>query len=205
MSSDVEAAYSDRAVEYVEKLGSISFAHSSDLQLITSWAGQVRGPLLDAGCGPGHWTAYLTEQGNDARGVDQVPEFIDHARETYPDTAFQLGSFDRLADADGSFSGILAWYSLIHHEPHAIRAVLGEFSRVLRPDGVLLMGFFVGPVVEPFDHAVVTAYRWPPEDLAVELRAAGFEIMETHTRTGFHPKPRPHGAIMAKLVTASTA
>lgn len=202
MPSDVEAAYSDRAAEYVEKIGSISSVHPSDLQLVTSWAEQVRGSLLDAGCGPGQWTAYLTDQGNEARGVDQVPEFIEHARTTYPDVTFELGSFDRLRDATGSVGGILAWYSLIHHEPSTIRGALEEFSRVLRPDGALLVGFFTGLVVEPFDHTVVTAYRWPPEALANELRAAGFEVIETHTRMGRHPKPRPHGAIVAQRAPA---
>lgn len=201
MLSIVEAAYSDRADEYVDKIGSISSAHPSDVHLITSWAAQVTGPLLDAGCGPGQWTAYLSERGNDARGVDQVPEFIDHARATYPRAAFELGSFNRLPDAAGSIGGILAWYSVIHHEPRTIRAALDEFSRVLRPGGSLLVGFFIGPVVEPFDHAVVTAYRWPPEVLAIELQAAGFEVIETHTRTGRDPKPRPHGAIIARLAS----
>jgi len=199
MTSNVEVAYSNRAAEYVEKLGSMAAVHPSDLQLITSWAAHVKGPLLDAGCGPGHWTSYLAGQGSDARGIDQVPEFIDHARLTYPSVAFELGSFNRLPCPVGSVGGILAWYSLIHHEPSTIRTTLEEFARVLRPGGALLTGFFIGPVVEPFDHTVVTAYRWPPEALADELQAAGFDVVETHTRTGRHPKPRPHGAILAQL------
>ncbi|KQX07660.1 MULTISPECIES: class I SAM-dependent methyltransferase [unclassified Leifsonia] len=205
MSSEVETAYSHRAAEYVEKLSSTSSAHASDLQLITAWAAEVDGPILDAGCGPGHWTAHLVDQGYDARGLDQVPEFIDHARESFPHVAFERGSIDRLPDATGSVGGILAWYSLIHDEPPALRAALHEFSRVLRPDGLLLVGFFTGPAVEPFDHAVVTAYRWPPEALAAELQAAGFEVMETHTRTGRDPKPRPHGAIIARKRKAANS
>ena len=200
MSSDVEAAYSNRAAEYIDKIGSADAAHPSDRQLIASWAAQVTGSLLDAGCGPGHWTAYLAEQGNDARGIDQVPEFIEHARRTHPSVGFELGSIDRLPDATGSVGGILAWYSLIHHEPATVRATLQEFARVLRPGGGLLAGFFIGPVVEPFDHTVVTGYRWPPDALGDELRAAGFEVIETHTRTGRDPRPRPHGAIVAQLV-----
>ena len=64
------------------------------------------------------------------------------------------------------------------------------------------MGFFVGLVVEPFDHTVVTAYRWSPEALSTELHSAGFEVIETHTRTGRDPKPRPHGAIVARLAAS---
>lgn len=59
MASDVEASYSARADEYTEQLGSMFEVHPSDVQLVTAWAEQVDGTLLDAGCGPGHWTSYL--------------------------------------------------------------------------------------------------------------------------------------------------
>ncbi|WP_211368115.1 class I SAM-dependent methyltransferase [Microbacterium rhizomatis] len=199
MSSDVESAYSARAADYVEQLGSVDSLHPSDRALIKSWAAQVDGPIVDAGCGPGHWSAYLAEHGHDIRGVDQVPEFVDHARRTYPHISFELGSLDRLRDSSGSVGGILAWYSLIHHEPSTVRTALEGFARVMRPNGSVLVGFFIGAQVEPFDHAVVTAYRWSAEALSNELRAAGFEVIETHTRIGRNPKPRPHGAIIAQL------
>jgi SAM-dependent methyltransferase len=199
MPSDVEASYSHRAAEYTDNLGSMTAFHPSDVQLVTTWADQIDGPLLDAGCGPGHWTGYLAERGSDARGVDQVPSFIDHARKTYPQVPFEVGSIDALTDASGSIGRVLAWYSLIHHEPGTIHRPLAEFARVLRPGGGLLLGFFIGPVVEAFDHAIVTAYRWSPEALSEELGRAGFEVIETHTRTGIRSKPRPHGAILARL------
>jgi SAM-dependent methyltransferase len=173
--------------------------HPSDVHLVTSWAATIDGPLLDAGCGPGHWTAHLARQGNDVRGVDQVPSFIDHARRTYPGVPFTAGSIDGLADPPGLYGGILAWYSLIHHEPRAIRVALDEFARVLRPAGGLLVGFFLSSDVEPFNHAVVTAYRWPADAMEEELRAAGFDVIETHTRTASETKPRPHAAIVARL------
>jgi SAM-dependent methyltransferase len=199
MAPDVEASYSDRAIEYTERFGSMSSVHPSDLQLVTTWAEQIDGSLLDAGCGPGHWTGYLARRGRFVRGVDQVAGFIDHARTTYPEALFEVGSIDALTDASDSVDGILAWYSLIHHEPDSIHRPLTEFARVLRPGGGLLLGFFIGSTVEAFDHAIVTAYRWSVESLTAELHAAGFEVIEAHTRTGFRSKPRPHGAIIARL------
>jgi len=197
MASEVEASYSRRADEYAKHFGSIATVHPSDVQLVTTWADQIDGSLLDAGCGPGHWTNYLSERGVDVHGVDQVEGFIGHAREAYPGVPFEVGTIDELTNATRSIGGIFAWYSLIHHSRETIQLALSEFARVLRPKGGLLVGFFVGPTVEPFDHAIVTGYRWSPEALADELRKAGFEIIETHTRTGFHPRPRPHGAIVA--------
>ena len=71
-----------------------------------------------------------------------------------------------------------------------------EFARVIRPGGGLLVGFFEGATVSAFDHAVTTAYRWPVAELGQQLAIAGFEVIETHTRTGHGY--RPHGAISAR-------
>jgi SAM-dependent methyltransferase len=199
MASDVTASYSHRAARYTKHLGSMTTVHPSDLQLVTSWAATVDSPLLDAGCGPGHWAGHLAEQGCDVRGVDQVSAFINHARHTYPTVPFALGDIDALADASDSYGGVLAWYSLIHHKPGDITRALDEFARILRPGGRLLVGFFLGAHVEPFEHAIAAAYRWPADALANELRAAGFTVIETHTRTGLNAQPRPHGAILAQL------
>lgn len=193
---DVGSAYARRADEYTELLGSMDAMHPSDRQLVDTWAAGVSGPAIDAGCGPGHWTDHLHRGGMDVRGIDLVPEFIDHARAAHPSTRFDVGSIDALPDPTGTVGGILAWYSLIHHEPAEIATPLAEFARVLRPGGDLLIGFFEGPTIETFEHAVVTAHRWPVAELGDRLQQAGFEVIETHARTG--PKHRPHGAILAR-------
>lgn len=196
MTEAVRAAYSRRAAEYADLLGSMNAVHPSDRQLVTTWAGTVQGDVIDAGCGPGHWTGFLSELGLTVRGVDLVPEFIERARAAHPDLPFTVGSIDALEIEAGTVGGVLSWYSLIHSEPATIRAPLREFARVLGPGGGLLIGFFEGPVVEPFDHAVVSAYRWPVGSLASELEAVGFEVVETHTRTT--TGQRPNAAIVAR-------
>jgi SAM-dependent methyltransferase len=189
-------AYTDRAAEYADVLGSMASVHPSDAQLVTSWGDRITGPAIDAGCGPGHWTAHLAARGLDIRGIDLVPDFIEHARAHHPDARFDLGSVDALDAESGSVGGVLAWYSLIHHDPETIGTPLAEFARVLRPGGELLIGCFEGPTVEAFDHAVVTAYRWPLAELSERLRGTGFEVVETHSRTSLDH--RPHGAILAR-------
>lgn len=194
---DVEASYADRAEEYVRVVGSIEVAHPSDKQLVTDWARAIGGPVIDVGCGPGQWTNHLLMQSVDVRGIDPTHTFVEHARTTYPKCRFDDGRAEDLDAQSGSVAGILAWYSLIHHDPSDIRFAFEEFARVLRPGGKLLIGFFEAPTLEPFDHAVITAYRWPVEALSAQLDAAGFTTVETHTRTG--PGCRPHGAILAEL------
>jgi SAM-dependent methyltransferase len=199
MGMSVAAAYTERAAEYVEHLGTMGSVHPSDVQLVSAWAASVGGPLLDAGCGPGHWTAFLAEQGHDVRGIDAVPAFIDHARAAHPGVPFTTGSIDALDAPADTHGGVLAWYSLIHHDPESVRLPLDEFARILQPGGTLLVGFFVGPTVQSFDHAIVTAWRWPAEALEQELQSAGFDVVETHTRVAASGTPRPHGAVLARL------
>jgi len=196
---DVEAAYARRAAEYAEQLGTMTAVHPADEHLVTTWARGLDGPVLDAGCGPGHWTAHLAARGVDVRGLDRVPAFVEHARAAHPGVAFEVGDLEALPHGDGSLAGVLAWYSLVHHEPTAIGHALDEAVRVLRPGGGLLVGFFVGDEVEPFDHAVVTAWRWRPDALARAVRDSGLTVVEVHTRTGTPTGPRPHGALLARL------
>ena len=197
MALETTTAYARRAVEYSEQLGSMTAVHPVDLELVTGWADRLEGPVIDAGCGPGHWTGYLADRGVKIRGVDLVPSFIDHARLEHPHVSFAVGDIGTLPDAAGSIAGVLAWYSLIHHELGALRDALAEFARVLRPGGELLLGFFEGAALEQFDHAITTAYRWPVYALSDELHSAHFDVIETHTRTG--PGYRPHGAILARV------
>ncbi|MGN7223310.1 class I SAM-dependent methyltransferase [Curtobacterium flaccumfaciens] len=196
MTERVTAAYSARADEYAALLGSMDAVHLDDRALVDAWAAGQSGPLIDAGCGPGHWTAHLARQGHRVSGIDGTPEFVEHARRTHGASVdFRVGSLDALPLADGSVDGVLAWYSVIHHEPSRIGGPLAEFRRVLAPGGGLLLGFFEGDAVEAFDHAVVTAYRWPVASLVALLDEAGFDVVDVHTRTD--PGHRPHGAISA--------
>lgn len=192
----VGESYSVRSREYIDLVGSIGSTHPSDRVLVESWAGTLHGQVLDAGCGPGQWTAFLSECGLSAYGIDLVPEFVEYARRTYPHLTFHLGGYAAPELETAALGGVLAWYSLIHHDPETIGRPLEAFARMIRPGGGLLVGFFEGPAVEPFDHAVTTAYRWPADDLARELRAAGFDVLEIHTRRV--EGHRPHGAISAR-------
>lgn len=200
---NVESAYSHRASEYIEHLGTPEAVHPSDRQLIRTWAKGTDGPVLDAGCGPGHWTNYMVSQGASASGVDLVHGFISSARTRFPDIHYEVGSIDQLDVESGSLGGILCWYSLIHHSPDTVRGTLTEFARTIRPDGGLLLGFFDGPAIESFDHAVITAYRWPVNRMALELNEAGFDVVETHTRTG--EGYRPHAAIVAQRASSPSS
>ena len=201
--SDVQSAYSARADEYVSVLGSIEAMHEPDRQLIFRWASQLSGRIVDAGCGPGHWTDFLSKLGSDVEGVDLVPAFIDQAQARFPNVPFRVAPFDGLDLPAGRVAGILAWCSVIHLDPGRVPVVLEEFARSLEPDGSLLLGFFEGARLEQFPHAVTAAYFWPVEEMTRLLENAGFVVEEIHTRVD--PNRRPHAAIMARRVAAHAA
>jgi SAM-dependent methyltransferase len=183
-------------MEYIELLGSIGSVHPSDLETVSTWASDVHGDLIDAGCGPGHWTNFLTQRGSTARGIDQVPEFIAHATNAYPSVDFAIESFESIDAVSSSIGGVLSWYSLIHYEPGAIQVPLREFSRAMKPGGALLVGFFEGAEVERFAHAVTPAYRWPVDAISSELDRAGFDVLESHVR--MTRGQRSHAAVSAQ-------
>ena len=136
--------------------------------------------------------------GCNIRGIDLVPDFIQHARATYPDARFDHSNIESIEEADDAVGGILSWFSTIHHDPSRISVPIAEFARVLRPGGTLVLGYFdSADSIEPFDHAVVQAYRWPAAALQTVLSAAGFATIETHRRT--ERGQRPVGVIICEL------
>lgn len=194
-------AYGARASEYIDVLGSIAATDQRDQETIRTWAAGLSGRIIDVGCGPGHWTQWLHQQGFEVDGIDPVPEFVDRARRQHPEVAVEVGVAASLDAVDSSVAGILAWYSLIHLEPGAVALVLEEFARALCPGGGLCVGFFEGPELAPFDHAITTAYFWPIPRLVSVIEQAGFTVATTTSRTD--PGRRPHAAIVAHRSTAT--
>jgi 23S rRNA (guanine745-N1)-methyltransferase len=103
--------------------------------------------VLDAGCGDGFYLGSLGRQiGFDAHGVDISTPAVEAAARRYPEYEWIVANADRaMPYADKSFSTVLSITA---------RMNAGEFRRVLRDDGRLLVAL---PA---------------PEDL-VELRGAG--------------------------------
>lgn len=140
------------------------------------------GPVADVGCGPGQVTAHLSDLGVDAFGIDLSPGMIDVARRDHPELRFTVGSMTELGLADASVAGLLAFWSLVHVPDDAIPTVLGEFRRVLRPGGPLLVGFHLGDgsrlkTTGYGGHPMnVYVHRRPAERMAKWLTEAGLAV-----------------------------
>jgi SAM-dependent methyltransferase len=191
-------AYGAMAEQYIELFGSSTQVHADDLALITRHLSIRPGTVLDVGCGPGHLTEHLRTLDVDSIGIDLVPEFIDHARATYPHGRYELGSMLQLPVPDHSVAGILAWYSLIHLPPEDLDGALAELRRAIAPGGTLVIGFFDGDQFLAFEHKVVTAYYWPVDELSARLQRTGSTPIKCHQRPGVPEYGRrSHAAIVA--------
>ncbi|MGF6823172.1 ubiquinone/menaquinone biosynthesis C-methylase UbiE [Microbacterium sp. ZKA21] len=198
--ASIAEAYDARAAEYTALLGSIEQMDAADRRCIEAWRDATPGRLLDAGCGPGHWTQLLHDGGRDAVGVDLSAQFVTTARSRYPDLRFEQANLRDVPFEDAVFDGILAWYAMIHVPPAELPEILAELARVLAPGGSLLIGYFDGIPHEPFGHAITTAYFWDAESLGILLQDAGFAVVrsERRERAPGEVSGRPHGALMAR-------
>lgn len=196
----MRTAYSVASEQYIALFDGGWQDHADDTALVRRHLVGLAGPVLDLGCGPGHWTAYLHALGADVTGVDMVPEFIAHARAAYPGLRFQLGSMTELDAAEHSVAGILAWYSTIHLAPPELKRALSVFRQLLTPtSGMLVVGFFDSDSdVSEFDHKVITAYRWPVDVLAEQLTEAGFTEVERLQHQVAERPDRKYAAIAAR-------
>ena len=192
-------AYSTMSGPYIGLFDGRRQDHDDDTALVRRHLTGLSGPVLDLGCGPGHWTAYLHSSGAQVTGVDMVPEFIAHARATHPGPEFRLGLMTELDIPEHSVAGILSWYSTIHLPPAELDRVLVVFRRLLRSSGVLVVGFFDSDDdVATFDHKVVTAYRWPADVFSEHLAQAGFtEVQRVQHQVPERPDRR-YAAIAAR-------
>ncbi|WP_029149803.1 class I SAM-dependent methyltransferase [Microbacterium indicum] len=176
---DVGTAYDARSAEYIELLGDVDLLPQDDRDRILGWSARASGPILDAGCGPGHWAAEMGSC-HEVVGVDLSAEFVASALARFPRPAFVAGDMARMPFPDSSFGGVLAWFSLIHSPDPG--PALDELTRVLEPGGSMLVGWFEGDDGAPYDHAVATGIHRSLGRLTAELRARGLAVVDYATR-----------------------
>ncbi|WP_426563492.1 class I SAM-dependent methyltransferase [Angustibacter sp. McL0619] len=184
--SDTRSSYDTDASGYAEKVRGLLSGRPylrASLALFAELVhGAGGGPVADVGCGPGYITGYLHDAGVDVFGIDLSPEMIAIARRDYPELRFEVGTMTDLDLADDSVVGILAFWSVIHVPDHAVPGVFDEFRRVLRPEGLLMVGFHVGDETRHTSQGYtgrsinVDSHHRPPSKVRGWLRDAGFAI-----------------------------
>ncbi len=96
--------------------------------------------VLDAACGEGYGAALLARTAASVLGLDLSPDVVAHAQARYggPRLRFEQADLLRLEGiADASVDLVVSFETLEHLAEHDV--LLAGFSRVLKPDGLLLL------------------------------------------------------------------
>ncbi|SDP34630.1 Methyltransferase domain-containing protein [Nakamurella panacisegetis] len=204
-ASEVRASYDTVAVDYEALLRDELDGRPLERALLTAFAEMVgAGPVADVGCGPGRVAAHLQALGLDVFGIDLSPGMVDVARAAHPGIRFEVSSMTALDVADGGLAGVLAWYSVVHMPDSELPAVFGEFARVLRPGGSVLLAFHLGDDPVHLDHAYghplsLDVHPHQPDHVASMLSDAGFGLLATMVRAPDGPEKRPRAYLLATL------
>lgn len=186
---DTQTSYDRVAVEYADKYKDEMDYKPFDRDCLDRLAREIGdlGPICDLGCGPGQIARYLHRQGIKALGVDLSPKMVAEAQRLNPEIPFHQGDMLALRDADDSWGGIAAFYSILHIPREHVVEALKEMKRVLKPGGVLLITFHIGQEIrhldEWWDKPVNLDFAfYLPEEMEARLKEAGFELEERLTR-----------------------
>ena len=155
---------------------------------------------LDVGCGTGHFTQMLAQDGAEVTGCDASEAMLRQAARTLPDLRWQLADARELPYADASWDLVLS-VTMLEFVEEPARA-LDEMWRVLRPGGRLVVAVLQADT--PW-HALYTrqaqegpspfalAHFYGRDELGAYL--AKFGRVRMTTCVHFHPESGPPGCL----------
>lgn len=200
---DLAGSYDRVARTYGDRIAG-ELAHKPfDREILARFADGVRGrgPVCDAGCGPGHVAAHLAGLGIEVVGVDLSPGMVAEARRRFPALEFRTGDLLALDGPPGGWAGIAAMYSILHAPPEEHPRMFAGLRARLRPGGLLLLAFHLGTGVLHLDDwwgvPVDLDFRFlEREPVEAALAAAGFTMEESTERDPYpdveHPSRRAY-------------
>ena len=131
--------------------------------------------ILDAGCGSGGMTRYLSRFGR-VTGIDLAPEALDLARKRKL-SRLARSSVGAISFLDASFDVVTSFDVLYNLNVRDDSAALEEIHRVLRPGGVALIRLPAFDWIRgAHDEVVHTRHRYTRDELSAKLEDAGFRL-----------------------------
>lgn len=136
--------------------------------------------VLDVGCGTGGMQMLLSDYGY-VSGVDLNLDALRYAKKKCGRKSYLcLSSALSLPFKDGSFSLITAFDVLYHRDVIDDEEALGEFWRVCRKGGYLLItDSAFGFLSSPHDRATHARHRYTKREMVEKVSKAGFSLRRT--------------------------
>ncbi len=189
----VRESYDRIADEYARRIADELQHKPLDRELLNRFAAEVRGPVCDMGCGPGHVARYLREAGAEVFGLDLSPGMVEEARKLNPDIAFREGNMLALELEDGALAGITAFYAIVNLPKECLSTAFREMHRVLCAGGLLLLAFHTGDEIlreeEIWGRKISMDFRlFRPGEIRGYLEEAGFVVEEVIERGPYAPE-----------------
>ena len=100
-------------------------------------ADEVRGDLLEIGCGEGRGVELLHNEVNSFTGIDKIDEVVEKLTAEYPKAVFKQANIPPLAFDDGQFDSVISFQVIEHIKDD--KKYLEEIARVLKPGGKALI------------------------------------------------------------------
>lgn len=161
------------------------------------------GPILDAGCGPGHVAGFLASAAPTAsvHGFDLSPVMVALAQHRVPEASFRVGDlFDPPSHGDGGgWAAIVAFYSIVHLDADELPEVFTALRSRVRPGGRLLVACHCGDdrihLDEWWGHDVTLDFVFHEREAVIgALTLAGLQVDEVIVRSPYagveHPSQR---------------
>lgn len=202
----IRAIYDEVAPAYAAALPDLRAEQPLDRALLRVLAEEVQEAggdrVLDAGCGTGRMLGPLQELDLRIVGVDLAPGMIAEARSAMPEAELHIADLAELPFDDATFDGVVAWYSLIHHDASSLDDALAELARVTRDDGSLLAAFHAGTGQAPGARAYGTGHTIPKHlretsEITDMLHRTGWTTTAAIRREPVHEQ-HPQGFVMAR-------
>ena len=170
--------YNDIAQEYTEEF----FDDKSDEKYIDQFLQSLEGKnVLDAGCGNGRDCKYINQKGFKVKGIDLSKEMLVIAKKMVPKVDFEIMDITNITYSDNSYDGIISNCSFFHIPVEELPKTLNSFSKILRPNGKLLLilqeGLGEAMIEEPFRKGVYIYMNYfSVKQISDLLLKHGFEI-----------------------------
>jgi len=116
----------------------IWYEHFHRYALAAHWCDGMR--VLDAACGEGYGSAVLAKTATTVEAVDIAADVVEHASKRYEQIEnlnYHVADCISLPFADNDFDRVVSFETLEHLAEQD--ALLAEFRRVLKPEGVLIL------------------------------------------------------------------